>query len=62
MFFNYKGIGGGDFEQIILTNIKSRAHFLVLLTPSALQRCTEPGDWLRREIEAALEPVETSFR
>ena len=31
-----------------------RAHFIVLLTPSALERCGEPGDWLRREIEMAL--------
>jgi tetratricopeptide (TPR) repeat protein len=27
----------------------------VILTPSALERCAEPGDWLRREIEYALE-------
>jgi tetratricopeptide (TPR) repeat protein len=26
----------------------------VLLTPSALERCDEPADWLRREIETAL--------
>jgi tetratricopeptide (TPR) repeat protein len=25
-----------------------------LLTPSALERCDDPGDWLRREIETAL--------
>jgi hypothetical protein len=25
-----------------------------LLSPSALHRCNEPGDWLRREIETAL--------
>jgi hypothetical protein len=28
---------------------------LVLLTPSALERCGEPGDWLRSEIEVALD-------
>ena len=44
----------GDFERIILGNITARAHFLVLLTPSALERCDDPGDWLRREIETAL--------
>jgi tetratricopeptide (TPR) repeat protein len=32
----------------------ARAHFLVLLTPSALDRCGDPADWLRREIETAL--------
>ena len=55
VFLDYKGIASGDFEQIILENIRARAHFLVLLTPSALERCDEPSDWLRREIEEALE-------
>jgi tetratricopeptide (TPR) repeat protein len=55
VFLDFTGIGPGDFEQVILANIRGRAHFLVLLTPSALERCDEPGDWLRREIEEALD-------
>src|SRR6476660_9143229 len=55
VFFDYEGIASGDFESVILGNIRSRAHFIVLLTPSALERCNEPGDWLRREMEIALE-------
>ena len=55
VFFDYKGIASGDFERVILGNITARAHFLVLLTPSALERCDDPGDWLRREIETALD-------
>ena len=54
VFFDYNGISSGDFERVILGNIVSRAHFLVLLTPSALERCGDPEDWLRREIETAL--------
>jgi TIR domain len=54
VFFDYNGIASGDFERVILGNITARAHFLVLLTPSALERCGEPADWLRREIETAL--------
>jgi tetratricopeptide (TPR) repeat protein len=54
VFFDYLGIASGDFESIILGNITARAHFLVLLTPSALERCDAPADWLRREIETAL--------
>lgn len=27
----------------------------MILSPSALERCQEPGDWLRREIETAIE-------
>ena len=54
VFFDYNGIASGDFESVILENIKARAHFLVVLTPSALERCDDPADWLRREIETAL--------
>jgi hypothetical protein len=54
VFFDYNSIHSGDFEQIIVGNIRARAHFVLILTPSALERCHEPGDWLRREIEAAL--------
>jgi TIR domain len=55
VFFDFSGIAGGDFEQVILGNIRARAHFLVLHTPSALERCSDRDDWLRREIETALD-------
>jgi Flp pilus assembly protein TadD len=55
VFFDYQSINSGDFEQVILSNIKARAHFLILLTPSALERCNNPSDWLRREIETAID-------
>jgi TIR domain len=55
VFFDYNSIPAGDFETLILENVRARAHFLVVLTPSALERCSEPGDWLRREIETAID-------
>ncbi len=55
VFFDYQSIDSGNFEKVILENIKARAHFLVILTPSALERCKEPNDWLRREIETAMD-------
>jgi len=55
VFFDYLSIPSGDFENIIVENIKARAHFVVILTPSALERCNEPRDWLRREIETAID-------
>jgi formylglycine-generating enzyme required for sulfatase activity len=55
VFFDYRSISSGDFEQIITGNIRARAHFLIILTPTALDRCNEPGDWLRREIELAID-------
>ena len=55
VFFDYKSIPSGDFEQVIIENVRSRSHFVVILSPSALDRCKEPGDWLRREIEIAID-------
>jgi len=55
VFFDYTSNPSGDFEQIIIGNIKARAHFVLILTPTALDRCSEPGDWLRREIETAID-------
>lgn len=55
VFVDYQSIDSGDFEKIITENIKARAHFVVILSPSALERCNESGDWLRREIEIALD-------
>ncbi len=55
VFLDYEGIDAGSFESIILSQIAARAHFIVILTPSALERCRQPGDWLRREIEQAID-------
>jgi TIR domain len=55
VFIDYEGIGSGNFETAILENIRARAHFLVLLTRTALERSSDPKDWMRREIEAALD-------
>jgi tetratricopeptide (TPR) repeat protein len=55
VFFDYESIPSGSFEKVILENIRTRAHFLIILTPSALERCKEPRDWLRREIETAMD-------
>ena len=55
VFFDYQSIDSGSFEKVILENIKARAHFIIILSPSALERCHQPGDWLRREIETAID-------
>jgi tetratricopeptide (TPR) repeat protein len=55
VFIDFQNINSGNFETTILANIKARAHFIVILTPSALENCNKPGDWLRREIETAME-------
>ena len=55
VFFDYRSISSGDFEQVITSNVRARAHFLLILTPTTLDRCSEPGDWVRQEIELAID-------
>ena len=55
VFMDVESINSGQFERIILAQIAARAHFLVILTHGALEGCQKPDDWLRREIECAME-------
>src|SRR5687768_1112685 len=55
VFRDVDSIGSGEFENIILNQIAARAHFVVLLTRGTLDCCTDPDDWLRREIEHAVD-------
>ncbi len=55
VFIDFQNINSGNFETAILDNIRARAHFVVVLTASALENCKNPGDWLRREIETAMD-------
>jgi TIR domain len=54
VFLDIESLGAGIFSVRLAQNIKSRAHFLVVLTPSALEDIDKPGDWMRKEIEFAL--------
>jgi tetratricopeptide (TPR) repeat protein len=55
VFMDVESINSGQFETVILNQIKARPHFLLILTPGCLDRCGDTDDWLRREIEFALE-------
>ncbi len=55
VFMDVESMGPGLFGDIILNQIKARAHFLVILSPGSLENCVNPGDWMRREIEFAIE-------
>jgi|GEM_PF-2175474 len=54
VFLDVNTIDSGKFDTIILRQIAARTHFVVLLSPGALDRCVNKGDWLRREIEEAM--------
>jgi tetratricopeptide (TPR) repeat protein len=55
VFMDVESIDAGHFETIIINQIRARAHFIVILSPGTVERCAENGDWLRREIEYAME-------
>jgi tetratricopeptide (TPR) repeat protein len=55
VFMDVESIDSGEFDEIILNQIAARTYFLVILTPGTLERCVEPDDWLRREIEQAID-------
>ena len=53
-FYDIESIRAGQFDTIILNQIAARPYFILVLTPGTLERCDDPDDWLRREIEQAL--------
>ena len=55
VFLDVDCIDAGEWAKQILTEVPKRAHFLLLLTPGALDRCTDETDWVRRELLLALE-------
>jgi len=55
VFMDVQSIDAGTFDTIILRQIEARAHFVLVCAPGTFDRVNEPGDWLRREIEYALE-------
>ena len=55
VFFDIEKLDSGNFPKIILRQIEARPHFVVILAPGSLDRCANPNDWLRREIEHAID-------
>ena len=54
VFYDYNSIRDGVFNTQILDAIYSCKDFLLLLTPNAMDRCVEKGDWVTREIRTAI--------
>ena len=54
-FIDQCSLNTETFTAFTLHQIKARAHFVVLLTPSALANCAESYSHFRQEIEAALD-------
>ncbi|MBI5958083.1 MAG: tetratricopeptide repeat protein [Chloroflexi bacterium] len=54
VFIDVEGIDSRPFDPVVLNQISARAHFLIVLTPGALDHCADPDDWMCREIEYAI--------
>jgi hypothetical protein len=55
VFIDVESLDSGEFPSVILHQIEARPHFVIALVPGSLERTLHEGDWLRREIEHALQ-------
>ncbi|KAL1132185.1 hypothetical protein AAG570_010142 [Ranatra chinensis] len=58
VFIDVERLEAGKFDNNLLQSIRQAKHFLLVLTPDALDRCkadTECKDWVHREIVTALQ-------
>ncbi|XP_053625123.1 NAD(+) hydrolase sarm1 isoform X3 [Plodia interpunctella] len=58
VFIDVERLEAGKFDNNLLQSIRQAKHFLLVLTPNALDRCindNEQKDWVHREIVAALQ-------
>lgn len=45
----------GCWPEQLANEVRARDHFLIVLTPGSLGRCSDENDWVRREFEIAVE-------
>ena len=58
VFMDVFGLGRGNFEEAILSNLSNAKNVVLVLTPGSLDRCkgdTRIQDWLHREIVCAID-------
>jgi hypothetical protein len=53
-FFDSESIGSGDFSEHIKSNLESCNNFIFIVSSRVFERCNNPDDWVRKEIEIAL--------
>ncbi len=54
VFFDYSEIKDNEFENVIIPAVKKSMVFILVLSKDSLLRCINKGDWVRREIETAI--------
>lgn len=54
VFLDVTSLGSGHFDESLLKAISEAPHFIVVLSPHAMERCVDEKDWLRQEISTAI--------
>ena len=54
VFMDVEDLGPGTFDERLYHEIEQCTDFILILPPNALDRCQNPKDWVRMEIEHAL--------
>lgn len=54
IFFDYNSIRNGVFNEQIIDAISVCKDFILVLSENSMDRCTNKGDWVAREIRTAL--------
>lgn len=55
VFFDVESLRSGDFNTKLYSVIEECRDFILILSPGTLDRCQNEDDWVRREVEYALE-------
>jgi formylglycine-generating enzyme required for sulfatase activity len=55
VFLDVDGLGAGHFDEQLLREIESRRNFVLICSPGCLERCVHERDWVRRELEHAIQ-------
>lgn len=55
VFFDLESLRTGKFNEKLFEVIKNSSRFLLVLTPHSLDRCINEDDWVRKEIECAMQ-------
>ena len=54
VFFDVESLRSGNFNTELYSVIDKCTDFILVLSPDALDRCSDEKDWVRREVEYAL--------
>jgi class 3 adenylate cyclase len=54
IFLDVDKLGAGHFDTSLLDTIAATRNFVLFLSPSSLDRCGQPDDWLRKEMAHAI--------